>query len=144
MTAQKKVPPYRIIDHTGDIGFEVTGRTEEEIFLRAADALLGLLADPSSVEERLEKVVQAEGSDRGELLVAFLGEVLYLHDAEDLLFRRASITSGPLPRLSAVLYGEKFDPARHSILRQIKAVTYHDLVVRERGGVWEARVILDI
>jgi SHS2 domain-containing protein len=36
------------------------------------------------------------------------------------------------------------DPARHEIKTGIKAVTYHQLYVRKRAGIWEAQVILDI
>ncbi|MCZ6603259.1 MAG: archease [Planctomycetota bacterium] len=135
---------YRLIDHTADIGFELEAPTLKELFVRSAEALLSVIADLSKVEERVTYVVQADGFNREELLVAFLGEVLYLHDTEDLVFRRVEIHEGPNGGVIASLHGEKFDADRHSILRQIKAVTYHDIMVRERNGTWEARVILDI
>jgi SHS2 domain-containing protein len=42
----------------------------------------------------------------------------------------------PSGQLSARLVGEPIDPNRHHIEREIKAVTYHNLSIREgQGGV---------
>ena len=136
--------PFRLIDHTGDIGFVVDGRTIEELFERSARALFSIIADVSNVEERLHREVEVEGLDLEETLVAFLGELLYIHEVEDLVFRRVEVRSGPTPSLRAAAFGEKFDPERHRILRQIKAVTYHALRVEHTGESWQGQVILDI
>jgi SHS2 domain-containing protein len=47
-------------------------------------------------------------------------------------------------RLKVLLRGEPFDPARHRILKEIKAVTYHQASVEKTGDVWVARVIFDV
>ena len=48
-------------------------------------------------------------------------------------------------RLRAVLRGEAFDPARHRIIREIKAVTYHQSsVLQTPEGGWVARVVFDV
>ena len=46
--------------------------------------------------------------------------------------------------LSAEVMGEVYDPARHELYREFKAVTYHDLRVEKTGGIWRARVIFDV
>ena len=47
--------------------------------------------------------------------------------------------------LTATAFGEPFDPARHGIGREVKAVTYHGLSVeRQPDGTWLAEVIVDI
>ena len=56
--------------------------------------------------------------------------------------------SKPQPRaavpLVAKLTGEAYDPSRHEIKVEIKAVTYHQLTIKQEGGQWVGRVILDI
>ena len=48
-------------------------------------------------------------------------------------------------RLTALLRGEAFDPARHRIKQEIKAVTYHQAeVCQNAAGGWTARVICDV
>lgn len=74
----------------------------------------------------------------------WLSEILYLHEAEGLLpcaFRVESVASG---RAEGVVTGEPYDPSRHHILAQIKAVTYHQIEVTQEKGGWRARVILDV
>jgi SHS2 domain-containing protein len=36
------------------------------------------------------------------------------------------------------------DKGRHEILREIKAVTYHQISVERKDGGWEAQIIFDI
>jgi SHS2 domain-containing protein len=103
-----------------------------------------MLAEIDTVEERARRIVQADGADLEELLIAYLGELLYLHHGEGMLLRRVEIRDGPSDRVEAVAFGEFFDPARHRIEREIKAVTYHGVLVEEEGGTWRCRVILDI
>jgi SHS2 domain-containing protein len=47
-------------------------------------------------------------------------------------------------RLLATITGEPLDPARHTIERVAKAVTYHQLTVEERKDGWYARVYIDL
>ena len=46
--------------------------------------------------------------------------------------------------LKALLRGECFDPVRHRIEREIKAVTYHQASVTKTGDGWLARVVFDV
>jgi SHS2 domain-containing protein len=40
--------------------------------------------------------------------------------------------------------GEVFQEERHVIKTEIKAVTYHQIQVKEEKGSWRARIILDL
>jgi len=40
--------------------------------------------------------------------------------------------------------GEPFDPKRHPIEREVKAITYHQLSVERDGQGWRARVYVDL
>jgi len=64
---------YWIFDHTADLGVEITGASQEEIYAGAADALFDLLTDLSSVRESEERTVTVEGEGPDDLLVNFLG-----------------------------------------------------------------------
>jgi hypothetical protein len=39
------------------------------------------------------------------------------------------------------LTGEQFDPRRHLMLTELKAVTYHQLNLARAGGEWKARIV---
>jgi len=46
--------------------------------------------------------------------------------------------------LRARVAGEPIDPARHPIVREIKAVTYHGLAVDRVAGGFSAQVVFDV
>jgi len=46
--------------------------------------------------------------------------------------------------LRARIAGERLDPRRHRICREIKAATFHGLKLRRRRGLWSARIIFDL
>ena len=82
--------------------------------------------------------------DRESLLVAWLSEVLWLIEAEDLLFTRFTIESLSETALAALAHGEPADPQRHPYRGVVKAVTYHQLDLRQRAGAWSTNIIFDV
>jgi SHS2 domain-containing protein len=74
-------------------------------------------------------------------LVAWLNELLYLSETEDVLFTRfeVTITDSPDPALTARLRGV---PGRGH-LAHVKAVTYHHLSVVQSANGWQATVTFD-
>ncbi len=138
-------PWYRLIDHTGDIAILVRAATRGELFDAAARALFDVILDVSTVETRLEVAVAIEEAmDAEDLLVRFLGELLFLHDARDFVFGGFRIDALTETSVSGAALGERFDPARHVVRRQVKAVTYHHLLVSEDRDGWSARLVLDL
>jgi SHS2 domain-containing protein len=61
-----------------------------------------------------------------------------------LLFRDFSVAEINKDMVKGVAKGEVFDKARHSMKTEVKAVTYHQLEIKEQGGRWQAQIILDI
>jgi SHS2 domain-containing protein len=135
---------YRIFDHTADLGVEVTGATLEELYAGAAFALFDLLTDLSSVRAGVAREIVVSGEEPADLLVNFLREILYAWNGDRFLMKSCLIREVKPQRLKAVLRGETFDPARHRIKQEVKAVTYHQASVEKKGDVWVARVIFDV
>ncbi len=140
-----EAPWYRLLDHTGDIAMLVGAATLPALYDAATRALFDVILDVRSVEPRTRLDVQIEGAlDAEDLLVRYLSELLFLHDTADWLFRGAEVRRIESGALSAVALGETFDPRRHAIQRQVKAVTYHGLLLSEDSDGWSARVVLDL
>ena len=136
---------YRIFDHTADLGVIVTAATREGLYAAAVEALFDCLADRAAIREMDEREVAVSGADPADLLVNLLREALYLWSGEAFLVKHGRVEAAGPRELRARLTGEAFDPARHRIKQEIKAVTYHQAEVRqdETGG-WRARVIFDV
>jgi len=135
---------YRLIDHTADLGIEVYGKDLKDLFHNAGEALFEILCDLSEVAESVEKAVNLDCEDLEQLMVEWLGELLYLHDTERLLFKRFEIEEIENKKIKAIVYGEEFKEGRHSVNTEIKAVTYHQIQVRQEEGRWLSRVIFDL
>ncbi len=135
---------YRIFDHTADLGVEVSGDTLEELYAGAAFALFDLLTDLSAVRAGMVREIVVTGEDPADLLVNFLREGLYAWNGEGFLMKACLIREVKPRRLAALLRGESFDPSRHRIKQEIKAVTYHQASVRETAEGWKAKVVFDV
>ena len=142
------MPPFRVLEHTADVGLEAFGRTREEVFANAGRALYSLMVDLDSISPRQEVAVESgasgSGVDPADVLVNWLSEILYLYDAEGWLLHDFEILSLNDRSVSAVGRGEKFDPTRHQIKLLVKAITYHQLALEKTAGGWRAQVYVDI
>jgi SHS2 domain-containing protein len=135
---------FRILEHTADIGFEAFGATREELFANAAQALIDMIVDLDTIKPGEEVTIQVRGTDPESVLVNWLSEILYLHDAEGWLFRDFEIQNLKHDMLSALARGEKFQRSRHQAKLLVKAITYHQLALEETPEGWRAQVYVDI
>lgn len=135
---------FEYFDHTADIGICVRAPNLPQLYAEAAAALSGLIvADLGAVQPRESVSLRITGADREYLLFDWLNELLYLFEGRRLVLSRFDVKLDEAG-LEAEVRGEPFDAGRHRPHHEVKAVTYHELSVRERNGEWEARVILDI
>jgi SHS2 domain-containing protein len=138
--------PYRYLPHTADVLVAVQGATLKRLFENAGAALFDLITDRTIVRPREAIKVAAAGLDRENLLVRFLSELLYLQDTRGWRFRFCRVTS--LDReaftVRAMAHGEPFDPERHPRRGEVKAITYHQVRIVRRAGVWRVRLVLDV
>jgi SHS2 domain-containing protein len=140
----EKKSSYREIEHTADIGIEVEAESAPELFAAAAEALYGLLADPSGIRPKNETLVSAAGAGWEELLQAWLSELLAEFNLEGFVGKCCEIARIEAGHVEGKIKGEKLDLKRHRFHTEIKGVTYHGLRVWQRGGRWHARVIFDV
>jgi SHS2 domain-containing protein len=135
---------HRLLEHTADMGIEASGETLEELFAQAAYGLLEIIAGTPEALCREEKIVTVEGEDSEELLVNWLNEILYLFEIKRFFPLDFEIEEVRGKRVLARVRGEPFDPQRHPVEREVKAVTYHQLRLEKTDGLWQARVYVDL
>ena len=135
---------FRLLDHTADLGIFVYGKDLQELFTNAGEAFFTIITDLRKVRESMERSIQIESSNLEDLMVTWLGELLYLHDVNGLLFKSFSIDELHNGTMKARARGEVFQEERHVIKTEIKAVTYHQIQVKEERRGWRARIIFDL
>jgi len=134
---------FEVIEHTADVGIAAYGADLKEAFANAAYALFSLMTDIDSVGDNVRHNVEVNADNREELLVAWLNELIYLFEVNDVLFSRFDIAELGDTELKASCYGERVDPERHRMKAGVKAATYHMLQVEEGDGC-RVQVLFDI
>ena len=135
------MPRFRLIPHTSDVGLYAYGETLEEMFANAAYGMFAVMTDLRQVREKESRHLSFREANSEALLFEWLNRLLYLFDVEHLLFKRFEVKIDGLS-LSAVCYGEKFDPDRHKIIIGVKSATYYLLEVNKQKN--RIRVIFDV
>jgi SHS2 domain-containing protein len=135
---------YRMLKHTSDVGIRVQGQDPKELYANAAFALFDLIADLNRVEIKETLRLEVEGSDRDDLMVSWLREVLYLFQASGYILREIEVREARETSIEAFGRGEKFDPDRHEIFRDIKGVIPNKCRTERTGDKWTAQVVFEI
>ena len=136
---------YEVFEHTADLGLRVRAGTREELFVDAAKGLSEMIVENlDEVNPQVERSFRIAGQDNVYLLFDWLNELLYTFEKEKLVFSRFQVRfTGEA--LEATASGEPLDPTRHRADHEVKAITYHGLIVEQQtDGSWLAEVIVDI
>ncbi len=131
-----------LLEHTADVGIRAWGDTAAEAFAQAALALaelMGIRVGGPGTRRR----VRVTAEDRAGLLVGFLNELVFVHEAE-LVGLVAVDVIGLSDRHLIAEIEVAPQPAEPAGV-PVKAATYHQVAVERRpdGGV-EVRVFLDV
>ena len=129
---------------TADLTIDSWGDTLEESISNVAIAVFNAITPIEGVKPREDWKIEVDGDDLEFLLFNFLDEILYIHEAELVVFSEFDIEVDPLEFvIRAVCYGEPFDLSRHTQGIAIKAVTFHQMKIEKKDDVWRIRVVLD-
>jgi SHS2 domain-containing protein len=129
---------HRFVEHVGEVEVELDAGTEAGVF-EAALAAFADLVDHDELGEPTSHQVDLEAGDRALLLVDWLGELVFLAEVARFVPERVSQIELSDGRLHARIEGHRGHP-RHLV----KAVTLNRLELAEKGGIWRARVVLDV
>jgi tRNA nucleotidyltransferase (CCA-adding enzyme) len=130
--------------HLADIGIRGIDDTLEGAFEYAAFALMAVICDPSLVRPAVPVEIQCSAPDTEILLADWLNALIYEMDVRKMLFSKFRVQIQD-NQLTAVAYGEKADPDRHSTAVEVKAATYMELkVVPNEQGLWVAQCVVDV
>jgi SHS2 domain-containing protein len=127
---------------TADMAFAAYGSDLNELFSNAAKAVTSIMFE-GEIGQKIVRKMELEEDEDIVLLQKWLSEIVYLHDSERLLFSRFDVkTDGR--RLSATIYGEKYDPKKHKFIIDIKAVTYHQMSIDKTNDGYKCTVVVDV
>ena len=135
---------YEVIDHTADFGIHVFGADAKDLFANAAFALFDLITDIDALKGLNEHEVHITGDDWPDTMVNWLRELLYLWTCKEMLVKATDIFYLTEHELTARVKFDPYDPDRHEIKNEIKAVTYHQIQVESGPLGWDSKIIFDV
>ena len=137
------MPRWEHYEHGADIGVRGFGATEAEAFEQAALALTAVVVDLSAVHDLEKLKIDCEAPDRELLLAEWLNALVYEMSTRKMLFSRFEVKIEG-ERLSAEVWGEPVDVARHRPAVEVKGATYTTLRVAREGERWVAQTVVDV
>lgn len=143
---------YELAEHTADLKLYAYGTTLEELFRNALKGMFSAVKpygkalhyvhdEPVVKAFEVEHPIMIHSPDQKELLVDFLSECLYLSDTRDEAYFDARFTLLTQTELQGTIFGVTIAGFKEA---EIKAVTYHDLILEKVANVWEATLVFDI
>jgi SHS2 domain-containing protein len=141
---------FREQEHTADRALRVWGRGLADLLVGAARGMCTLMGDSEDLVPEVWRTIRLQADDREALLVEWLNELLYLVEAEGLLFidfRIESVTDSGTARAGAggatmvAHVGGAVAPVTRG---SIKAATFHDLKLVEDAAGWSTVITFDV
>ncbi len=130
----------------GEAAFRAYGSTLAELFSNAAIALFSVMGDLKAVEPKDERSIMLEDPSVERLLRDFLSELVYLKDAEAMLFSQfeVNVSVDETYHLKAKLHGEPINSSKHKLGVDVKGVTMHRYTFEKLSEGYQVQVVLDI
>ena len=132
---------YRWVEHMAEVELSIEAPTQEAVFAEAAAAFTELVEDGRSGDP-VQRRIELEARDRGELLADWLEELVYLADTEGFVPEPLAELDLEEGKPSATVLGHGGEPRPI-----VKAITRYDLTFEPAAGShdgWHARVVLDV
>jgi SHS2 domain-containing protein len=147
MSTAIHTPPmsYTLREHTADIAVEATASTLGGLFGAIADGLAAAMCEsiPEGGGDRFDVECHAESTEA--LLYEYLDQLIYERDVRLVLpvDNEAHVTEETRDEW-VVDASARGVPLAEIDAREIKAVTYSEMVVDRRDGEWYGYVVFDV
>ncbi len=139
---------FEFLEHTADAYVAAYGKNMSEAFENAALAMFQVMTSTDRIAQTVEDTVEVEATDEQALLYSWLEALLVKFEVQEMLHSKFKILNlGKTPtgfKLEARIWGEKFDPKKHTQKVGVKAVTYHRMEIIKHPDKVTLKFILDI
>ncbi len=139
---------FKFLEHTADIYIVSYGKDLAEAFENAALAMFNVMTDVERVNPKTKDNVEVEAYDEYALLYSWLEALLIKFDINGMFYSKFKVsdlsqTSNGF-KLKAEVWGEKFNPKKHTQKVGVKAVTYHMMEIVKESDKVTLKFLLDI
>ena len=130
---------FEELPHTADWAMRVWAEDLPALFVQAALGMYALSGTRVIEGPTLSRRFEAQAVDPESLLVAFLSELVFLQERENLGFTHFDVRLDG-SRLAAKMEGGLLE----SLDKPIKAVTFHNLHITHNDEGYEVQIVFDV
>jgi len=130
---------YRELPHTADWELEVWAPDLATLLVEAARGMYHLSEATLVSQPRITRRIELTIIEPETLLIDFLSELLFLTESEGYGFDEFNLQFEH-NRLIADVSGAKLE----TLSKEIKAVTYHNIDIRDTGSELKANIVFDV
>ncbi len=130
---------YQEIEHTADLALHVWAKNIPDLFVMASKGMIKLLDFQIDNDHKVQRIIELDANDNETLLVVFLNEILYFSQNEDLCFKSIELIIGE-GKLKGICTGAKIIDRN----KDIKAVTFHNLEIINKDGIFSVDLVFDV
>ncbi len=145
--------PFEELDHTGDAGVRVRGRTAEEALARLVLAFADLVTLGVPAQSVSTRTIEVEPADRAAQAVDVLRELLFQLESHRLVPQACRVERfEPETGARVVVELGRYEPDLHGEGLVLKAVTWHEArfehdesaAGESRAEPWWAQIVFDV
>lgn len=130
---------FKEIPHTADWSVRVWAEDLPSLFAESARAMNTLAGIVIGKGQRVRRTFASEGPDAESLLVAFLSELIFYQEQENLVFDIFDLEVDS-QKIKVEMVGAEIASAD----KAIKAVTYHNLKIEKTNRGFETTIVFDV
>jgi SHS2 domain-containing protein len=138
---------FRYLDHVTDAIVEAYGSSLDEAFENSAKGLVNTMIDLEQISPDQEYEIVAKGYDVKSLLYDWLEKVMLGLLIDNIAFSDFKVKISENDGnyfLKGIAKGEGLDLKRHHYKIEIKAVTYHEMEIKQTESIITTRFLLDL
>ncbi|HEX2387383.1 MAG TPA: archease [Candidatus Binatia bacterium] len=135
---------YKTFSRSSELAVKISGDSQAELFANSGFALFDIMTQMDKVQDNEHLTLEVEGADRDDLMVNWMRELLYLYQGSSFLLKEVVVQEVKDTYIRGEVQGEKFDPDRHEMKREISAVSPQQGRMEKTGSQWTAQVILEL
>ncbi|KPJ62192.1 hypothetical protein AMK68_05185 [candidate division KD3-62 bacterium DG_56] len=137
-------PIFRDIEHTADKALEARGEDLPHLFESAAYGMFDVMVDLNTVRPARQWRIELDAESLEELFAAWLKELLFVSEVDEAVPCEFDVKELGEWHVRADVRGGPLGPEAVRRGAQVKAVTYHNLLVEREDDGWRALVTFDV
>lgn len=138
---------YEYFETTADIGIEVNSDSMEKAFVNSALATMNLVTDVNKIKATITQKVDLESEDCYALLYDWITEIIMLMNSDFFIASKYDVKitkTDTSYKLNALLHGDTYDTNVYNYKTEVKAITYHQMLIEKDDNNTHIKFIVDI